>query len=257
MKAVVCPTTDASRQTAEYIQVSESAAEQRSASDELAVQSDTLAVSRLNDAAKRNDKSLVRLQGTDIYVPIPRKTPMKELEEDEYITALSTIIERDFFPSLKKMRTQNEFLTAVEQVDLVKARQLGKMLARDETPLRMSCIYTHNHPAGMHAMNNTDTPIVNQDTTTENDTRQDAYSTDMSLDTFQSTYTSEDNASFQCIMDQSALARKAKYAWVYNQEVNRHSLTNPQSLISNGDMIVNPHGFIEGWNYIVLNLKVY
>ncbi|KAI8610268.1 nuclear protein Es2-domain-containing protein [Chytriomyces sp. MP71] len=60
----------------------------------------------------------------------PPKRASVALEEDEYIGTVSAIIERDFFPQLKKMKAQNAFLDAVEAGDVVTARVLGERLRR-------------------------------------------------------------------------------------------------------------------------------
>jgi protein DGCR14 len=55
---------------------------------------------------------------------------MKAVEEDEYIEGLSQVIERDFFPDLKRIRLQNSFLDAVNGMDLSAAAQYSKELAQ-------------------------------------------------------------------------------------------------------------------------------
>lgn len=60
-----------------------------------------------------------------------------ELEEDEYIQAISEIVERDFFPNLKKMRIQNDLLGAVQNEEFQKAHNLSLELDKmsSMTPL--------------------------------------------------------------------------------------------------------------------------
>ena len=49
---------------------------------------------------------------------------------------MTHIIERDFFPDLKKLKVQSEFLNAVDQVDVSKATELGMELRRlQSTPI--------------------------------------------------------------------------------------------------------------------------
>lgn len=79
----------------------------------------------------------------------------------------------------------------------------------------------------------------------------------MSLDNFQTNYTSEDNASFNEIMEKSMEERRMKYRWVYDAETRRLTLDKPDSmLLEDGKMKVNPHGFIEEWKYIVIYVSI-
>ena len=53
-----------------------------------------------------------------------------------YVDAVSDIIERDFFPNLKKMKKQNEFLDALQKGETVKAQVLGMEIRRMATGVR-------------------------------------------------------------------------------------------------------------------------
>jgi protein DGCR14 len=66
---------------------------------------------------------------------IPAPAPQTILEEDEYIEALSKIIERDFFPDLARLKRQHAYLDAVEQNDSERIRTAARELAGNDTPL--------------------------------------------------------------------------------------------------------------------------
>eukprot|EP00842_Homolaphlyctis_polyrhiza_P006630 jgi/Hompol1/6969/HPOL_000872-RA len=82
------------------------------------------------------------------------------------------------------MRVQNEFLDAVNHLDLAKATSLSFKLAQMSGRV---------------------------DATTQ-------FDTSLSLDKFQSKYTSEDNESFQTIIEKHNAAKRERYSWMYDQE---------------------------------------
>jgi hypothetical protein len=82
--------------------------------------------------AQRPSQAMVSITSSIPQSPGKRYTPAV-LEEDTYIDALSTIIERDFFPDLKKLKTHNGYLAAVQEGDLAKARSLAVQVARMRT----------------------------------------------------------------------------------------------------------------------------
>lgn len=73
---------------------------------------------------------------------IPAPAPQVILEEDDYIEALSKIIERDFFPDLARLKRQHAYLDAVEQNDSVRIQAAARELAGNDTPLAMRRLKT-------------------------------------------------------------------------------------------------------------------
>ncbi|KAJ3407874.1 DiGeorge syndrome critical region protein 14 [Chytriomyces hyalinus] len=115
----------------------------------------------------------------------PPVRPHVSLEEDEYISAVSEIIERDFFPSLKRMRLQNALLDAVERSDMHAAKRIGSDIVCDDVG-RDSSTMSHNGS--------------------------------QSLDAFQTTHTSEDNLSFAKLIDAENKARREKLTWAFGND---------------------------------------
>ncbi|TPX73236.1 hypothetical protein CcCBS67573_g05499 [Chytriomyces confervae] len=115
----------------------------------------------------------------------PPVRPHVSLEEDEYISAVSEIIERDFFPSLKRMRLQNALLDAVERGDMHAAKRIGSDIVCDDVG-RDSSTMSHNGS--------------------------------QSLDAFQTTHTSEDNLSFAKLIDAENKARREKLTWAFGND---------------------------------------
>lgn len=76
---------------------------------------------------------------------------------------------------------------------------------------------------------------------------QERYDTSLSLDAFQATYTSEDNASFSGILDRQNQAKRVKYSWAYGaeNEANRKLIKareGREKLVEMSRMIVEGNG---------------
>ncbi|KAF9550974.1 DiGeorge syndrome critical region protein 14 [Mortierella hygrophila] len=187
---------------------------------------------------------------------IPAPAPQVILEEDDYIEALSKIIERDFFPDLARLKRQHAYLDAVEQNDSERIQAAAKELAGNDTPLAKRRLKTPARtprfdraglpneswtPARLDGAQATpswgdhepptpaflgpiDTPMAetpsqsNLKSKSEGDTAQDAIDTTLSLDQFQMRYTSEDNASFDEIIEKINAQKKEKFKWLYDLE---------------------------------------
>ncbi|KAF9123171.1 DiGeorge syndrome critical region protein 14 [Mortierella sp. 14UC] len=199
---------------------------------------------------------------------IPAPAPQTILEEDEYIEALSKIIERDFFPDLARLKRQHAYLDAVEQNDSERIRAAARELAGNDTPLAKRRLKTpartprfdraglpnelwtparldgaqatpswgDNEPPTPALPGASDTPIAETPSRSSlknrngiETTQEDAVDTSLSLDQFQMRYTSEDNASFNEIIEKINAQKREKYKWLYDQE--RKSMR----LLENGD----------------------
>ncbi|KAG0272550.1 DiGeorge syndrome critical region protein 14 [Linnemannia exigua] len=188
---------------------------------------------------------------------IPAPAPQTILEEDEYIEALSKIIERDFFPDLARLKRQHAYLDAVEQNDTERIKAAARELAGNDTPLAKRRLKTpartprfdraglpneswtparldgvqatpswgDNEPPTPAFLGTTDTPIAetpsqygSKSRDGKDTTQEDAVDTSLSLDQFQARYTSEDNASFNEIIEKINTQKREKYKWLYDQE---------------------------------------
>ncbi|KFX87107.1 hypothetical protein V490_08539 [Pseudogymnoascus sp. VKM F-3557] len=196
-----------------------------------------------------------RRTDTELMPPPPKriKRPQKVLDEEAYTDGISHIIARDFFPGLLESETQSEYLDALDSKDQAWISSAGRRLAHVMTPGRKrgrrgTSIQTRSGsetPIGYAG----DTPMsVVSDvsaTSTQADVKEEV-DTNMSLDAFQSKYTSEDNESFYKLLDKQNKVRAEKYAWMWRgnklpskqmlkqKEVETKLLKSGQSLVDDG-----------------------
>ncbi|KAI5806449.1 nuclear protein DGCR14 [Peziza echinospora] len=171
--------------------------------------------------------------------PIKRiKRPPVVLDEDTYTDALSEIIARDFFPGLLEAKHQQEYLDALDSNDAEWIRDASRKLSEVMTPqYRNKRRKVQRHQTGFTPLaawggvgvtpRFGDTPGTVMSTpgsvistaassTSTAQPSKPAVDTSLSLDAFQAKYTSEDNASFNDILDKQNEKRRNAYAWLWS-----------------------------------------
>ncbi|XP_029024046.1 splicing factor ESS-2 homolog [Betta splendens] len=151
------------------------------------------------------------------------KFQRKVLDEEDYIESLEKIIQRDFFPDVTKMQAQKDYLEAEESGDLERMREIsiryGSSLTKStprssapyvtpasfETPVGGSA-----SPSSTHGGKGLEKEHKDDDDNEEKELP--------CLDRFLAKNTSEDNASFEQIMDLAKDKEKLKHAWLYEAE---------------------------------------
>ena len=146
-------------------------------------------------------------------IALPPLKPPMAVEEDDYIAGVSTIIERDFYPHLEKLRAQSSYLDAVNNNDKSRAYQLQFELAR----------LTRANTAA--------------ESITADDSSKANLNTSLDLDSFQATYTSEDNASFQEIIKQQNNDNRDRYHYLWQGETRRIDNGEEKLLLETSDHI--------------------
>ena len=194
-------------------------------------------------ATSRTSQALVRQpSASDVALMPPppfkrTKRPPKVLDEDDYTDALSEIIARDYFPGLLESQAQHEYLAALDSGNEAWMAQAAQKLreaaapptgnkrrsARNtrfdstlsETPLRAA-----DTPVG-YTGNETPASVAGSVTSQLDDQTHEPKQLDtstLSLAAFQAKYTSEDNESFNTLLDKQNFKRRQKHAYLWTQD---------------------------------------
>ncbi|RPA78714.1 hypothetical protein BJ508DRAFT_211897 [Ascobolus immersus RN42] len=166
------------------------------------------------------------------------KRPPKVLDEDTYTEALSEIIARDFFPGLHETKCQQDYLDALESRDSDWIAEASRNLIAAQTP-------NFRRGTSLTTRSTVSTPRLGSETpgstTSGNPTpSKPIVNTSLSLDAFQATYTSEDNASFNSLLDAQNAKLRTSHPWLFSsnklpskQQLAQHKLlsTNPSKAL--------------------------
>lgn len=122
-----------------------------------------------------------------------KKRTVKVLEEDQYVRQLEEIVERDFFPDLQALRSHSQ--TVSSSVPVTDTPVFDGLMVSS------SCQQT---------VRSEQTPALSE--------ARPVSTTDLSLGKFLNKYTSEDNASFQVVMQDIQEREKEKFKWMFQDE---------------------------------------
>jgi len=144
---------------------------------------------------------------------------VKVLEEEEYTEKLEAIIKRDFFPDLHEIDMEDQQVS----VNGILAKNYKTNSWDDETPLI-------GQPQVMKEI-------------------QQAKETNMSLNQFLATHTSEDNANFNELQRIQTQKWEEQYFWL--KETEQKALEYKQKMIEGNPELI--HGELKFWDYKAIN----
>ncbi|KAJ9622410.1 hypothetical protein H2203_006630 [Taxawa tesnikishii (nom. ined.)] len=168
-------------------------------------------------ASPKQSQALAKREHDTSFMPPPPppkriKRPAKVLDEDVYTDALSRIIARDFFPGLLESQAQQEYIDALDSDNKDWIREAGHKLRQVMTPGPGTRGRRGQTPIGTPGYSVRSTPLAEQMETRH----PTAVETELSLGAFQAKYTSEDNESFNALLDRQNAARAKKYAFLHS-----------------------------------------
>ncbi|XP_064536873.1 splicing factor ESS-2 homolog [Drosophila montana] len=208
-----------------------------------------------------------------------RKIKPKILTEERYIEEMSKIIQRDFFPDLERLRAQNDYLDAESRRDFllmaeIRARySLGRAYGNSSRRnSRNNAMSPATFETPLSTANACPTPLPPSPNSSSGSYKsskshssaegegQDAIGRKMSLDSFLQHYTSEDNQSFQEIIETAEMKLRQKYSVLYNHEqLSAEQLQQALMLPSIEQQFEEPDPLrkIQTWKYTNMNSVMY
>ncbi|TID19904.1 putative mannosyl-oligosaccharide glucosidase [Venturia nashicola] len=164
--------------------------------------------------------------------PAPKriKRAARIVDEENYVSALSHIIKRDYFPGLAEAELQQEYIDALESKDAKWIQEAGHKLEQGMTPGPTRGRRGTSMAPGMTPMRGVggETPVGQGGATPMNVAASeispapdglvqvDKRDLNLSLAAFQAKYTSDDNEAFYKLLDKENVRKREKYAWLWD-----------------------------------------
>ncbi|XP_055611944.1 splicing factor ESS-2 homolog [Uranotaenia lowii] len=167
-------------------------------------------------AMKQLDKAVVVFKKP--AVPKTKREKKVILNEEIYLEEMAKIIQRDFFPDLQKLKAQNEYLDALASNDIIKLRHIFSKYNSKSPLIREPSPATFETPLPSASLAPDEPQSVRSTASTSSTRSTKSIGDKHSLDSFLQRYTSEDNDSFQEIMEAADKKLRQKFSVLYEAE---------------------------------------
>ncbi|KAJ4289770.1 hypothetical protein N0V90_011100 [Kalmusia sp. IMI 367209] len=210
-------------------------------------------------------KTVTKRSGSFALMPPPPapkriKRPSIVLDEDTYTSAISHIIRRDYFPGLAETDAQRDYLSALESKNNGWIREAGRKLTEVMTPVpgrsgraKATRFASSSGDGGRTpSVWGGDTPRTEggEEQKEEDDEglgKLNDVDLNLGLGAFQAKYTSEDQESFNQILDRANKKRFEKNTWLRNgnrfaskQRIAQQKVLEARTSSSSSELIVRP-----------------
>ncbi|CAO4369757.1 unnamed protein product [Caenorhabditis nigoni] len=189
-----------------------------------------------------------------------KKHERQVVPEEKYIAGLDKIIEKDYFPQLKKMQAQKEYLEAVAKKDITKIKELQMKycstgsIRTDRTSINPPTTRSTTSEAPDDEQFDSETPgpssssrkhdwmqspmpFANEEGDNEAINKKRRKKNQETLTSYLNKYTSEDNASFEELAKVMREREDARRPWVYKaEEEHNKNLVVRQAIAAEADV---------------------